>query len=923
MANRSWQRGTVLLVLMLVLLLGGAWLAWQNLSPPPLVPLADGAPVAEVSAPKAVAELPPAPALPPARTAAAEPEPWLQAWLAGAEEPLAAEPDDPRAALLRGQLTVRQQPWQHLADVEVRLTRSWLDSVLPTAADGELQSRRDEPTVRTDAEGRFALRFHPTAGELFFRIGGSGPWQDFQKVPQQPLPGRELDLGTVWLDLRGTITGLVLERDGTPVAGVQVRAVDAPLQAVAGPLGALQDLRTAGLDHYRAEGVVRGGPIPAWVAHRDQWLPFPVATSDARGHFELAGLRPGRHDLFVVPSVVRPMAWTGALAAVPVQPGRLTNLPVLWVAPTAWQSVGFADEHGEPWRGAQVQRLQGPLGCGGAPESTDGQGLALLPRVEQDGEVLFAFPAGGPWLTVPVLAGQVRVTVPRPQSFEVLLFDPQGVAVERGTVRALAAAPWLRSSDRILPGPMQPRATGRGRFQGQCPMPMLLLAAAPGFAPAVARVAPGEPVVALQMLPLAHLRVRVRDLAGQPVPGAVVHLQADENPELTFAGAQWGALRGRRVRVGSTDAAGELLVPAWPARLSLQASHPDYAPSPGPQFVPRPDQQIELVLRGRAAITGQLLLQQRAAPPGYRVRLRQVAPPGSVLDGSPWLGSQLAVVGADGAFAARSLCAGIWRLLPELPEVPSGDGPLAVAVEFLAQEVAVADGASVHVLLEGLGAAAAAPMLAGSVARDGERLAGAVVRLAPWTEPAPAPKPAAEARSRRAPPPRRRVREPVPEPTLAAEVQRAAQLWTHRRETDLFGEFRFESVPAGACELTVELPGPNGPYVAHRQVVRGLAGAASRRVEVAVRSARVMLVATADGRPLADEPLRLWQVDSDGRESAQVDALLDGRGIAEAVELPEGRWRVAPRTGHGRCEPGEFRVTAGAVLVVGVAVAGR
>ena len=45
------------------------------------------------------------------------------------EEPLALPNGATGGAAVRGRLTVRQRPWLHPAGVEVRLTRSWLDTV--------------------------------------------------------------------------------------------------------------------------------------------------------------------------------------------------------------------------------------------------------------------------------------------------------------------------------------------------------------------------------------------------------------------------------------------------------------------------------------------------------------------------------------------------------------------------------------------------------------------------------------------------------------------------------------------------------------------------------------------------------------------------------------------------------------------------
>ena len=113
---------------------------------------------------------------------------WTRSLEERIPDPLATDEDNPYSCRVRGRLTVRQRPWLHPAGLEVRLTRSWLDSVLPTeTARGDQRApASDDVSAVTDADGWFVLRFAPTAGELFFLIDQRGEWSDFQKVPRVP-----------------------------------------------------------------------------------------------------------------------------------------------------------------------------------------------------------------------------------------------------------------------------------------------------------------------------------------------------------------------------------------------------------------------------------------------------------------------------------------------------------------------------------------------------------------------------------------------------------------------------------------------------------------------------------------------------------------------------------------------------------------
>lgn len=846
---------------------------------------------------------------------------WSDQLTAPQVEPLVADEHEPRSAVLRGRLTVRQQPWIHPAGVEVRLTRSWLDSVLPVEGEGAQRApARDEPTTTTDADGCFALRFLPTADELFFLIDARGVWQDFQKVPRQPRPGEAWELGDVWLEQRGGIAGTVVTTDGQPLAGFDVRAVDEPLHALTSGFDDLEDLRNRGLEAWQPNGAMRGGPVPAWVVRRDRVLPFPTAVTDVSGRFVLRGLRPGRHDLFLLPaSGNRPASHIGSLRGIQVVAGRTTQIPAMLATASDVVSVRLVDEYEVGWKHASVSVLHGVHGFGDAPVRTDDRGHAWL-RFHAAGRtsLLFAYPDGGPWIEVAgITANHLVVTVPRPRPLEVRLFDEHDGMLTAGTVRTYASAPRFRRSDRALPVAMQPREVEPGRYLGQRPCALVVVASVPGYAPAIAQVpddANTPELLSLKLLRLGTMTVRTRDLDGSPVAGATIRVQVDSNPELQFAGAQWSALADRRVHVGTTDERGELTVPTWSARFSLQATHPDFAPSAGPHLVPVDGERVEFVLRRSAGIVGTLTLQQRRAPKGFRVRARQYAPVGDPLHGNALLQNVLAVTGDDGAFAFRGLCAGFWDLQPELPGVPTAQGATSLRSEFQSQRVVLTDGLEMHVALDAEAEPGLPSRLVGTVRRDGLNLTGAVVRL---RAAAPANDDDSDGVGPRRQHSSRHARRTGAERLVEAELVEATASYSHRCDTDLLGEFRFAALPATEhLEVRVELPSDAGLQLVHREVVPAPRDGELGRVDVALQSTRVLLVCTCDGRPLADEMLRLSRYDDKGREIARRDVLLDAAGTDDFDDLPAGEWHVRPRTGFGRIAPDRFELRPGTTTTV-------
>src|SRR5262245_33782535 len=345
------QRIVVVLGMLLLVALAGILLP-QGDEPLPVTAEAEATTAAApATAPPAVA----AP-VPSARATASAVGGWWLASLGGeTRRPLVAADDDPHALVLRGQITVRQRPWLHPAGIEIRLTRSWLDTVLPVAAGAP---ERQEPTTKTDEQGRFALRCQPDPGELFLMIDRDGAWMDFQKVPSQ-VTWFHADFGEIFVDDRGGITGTLVDGQGQPVANAAVRAVDAPLLDATSGLDDLRAERTKGLELFSASGSLRSGPMPDWVIRRDEFLPFPRTMTNAAGRFLLRGLRPGNHEVFCQQTQA-----LGSRRDVLVAPLRDTEIGTIALSPTTPVALRFVDQFDQPWVGAKVALVHRTLGFG-------------------------------------------------------------------------------------------------------------------------------------------------------------------------------------------------------------------------------------------------------------------------------------------------------------------------------------------------------------------------------------------------------------------------------------------------------------------------------------------------------------------------------------------------------------------------------
>lgn len=894
-------------IVVVAAVLAVAWFVWtagEEPVPPP--PVAANQPGAVEPAATQEASLPA-----PAARATGQDSAWWSAGLANPEASVVeAAADDSRAGVLRGRLTVRQQLFQHPAGVEVRLTRSWLDSVIPVETEpGQRTPLRDELRTSTDAHGYFVFRIVPPPTELFFLIGHRTEWQDYQKVPKLPRAGETIDLGDVFVDQRGAIEGYVTKH-GQGLANAVVRAVDDPLLDGTSGFEELLEARQLGLESYQPTGMTRGGPIPDWVARRDRFLPFPTATTDAEGKFVLRGVRPGNHNLFVRETGRFGNA-IGRSDGVLVAAGQTTDLGVIDLrSESPLLRLRFVDEDKQPWANARVALLSSITGFGGEPTTTGADGSVLLASPDPQARLLFGMPDGGPWLEVArPSGGRVRelsrdrvtppatVTVPRPRELVVTLVDSGERLLAGGTVRAYVQAETFRPVDRLLPAGLQPRQREPGIHVGRLPCPAVLVASVPGFAPAMTTASSGR--VTMKLLPLQTATVRVHDLDGRSIAGATVRAQVHGHPELRFVGAQWSALANDRVLVGTTDEQGELTVPVWPTFFSFQASHRDFAPSAGPKVLPVPGERIDLLLRGGAEVRGTLTIEMRPAPAGLRVRARQRPPDGHELATSGFLDERLAVTGADGTFSFRQLVAGIWELCPELPGVPTADGPQPGAQPWRNKRVQLDEGQELHTTIEIQQDYLAPTQVRGVVTCNGAALAGALVRL------------------RRLDPPdtkqrndvRRRFKELGDRESLAMLGPEETTAWL-RCETDAFGEFRFRDLaPNTEHELRVDVPQGGRLQFVGRRVLRSGTTTRPTEADFAMTASDVRITCLQEGRPLPNRMLRLRQVVDKETEGARFEVLLDANGQAWIEQLPIGRWTVEPMHG-GSLHPAEFAVGA-------------
>lgn len=457
----------------------------------------------------------------------------LHATAGGAQAALALRPLDPPPTPLELRLAndmavggrLVDRSGRPIAGAEVRVVPVW-ERALPAATPDPATSRIHLGNERglaawvgaTDGDGRFLVAaVPPGTWQLHVRHGGMERW-----LPTPFAVGtRDVDLGTTVVDAGVTLTGVVRDAQGQPVAGarVDVRLRTDPPRALAVDTEADGTYRVPGLDVGTIDMRARLGDVPSAAAVVD------LATDD-------------RCDL-VLPA-------TGTL------------------------ELDLVDEGDQPHGGIVVLRRE----VAGAGPPRPGRPQALRARA---GRVrLDDVPAGAAWFSVTALDGRVgrtgapltiqagqvtrqRLTLARPAVLQGVVRRPDGEPASVAEVHARhleGRATYLATAD----------LQGRWRFDDVVPGRYVVGTFGRGGAPVEREieVPAGERVeLPLDLDPAGSADVRVLDARGRSVAGALVRFR------------QAGRLVRARGPVRS-DARGRALVQDLPVGfLELHVSHPE------------------------------------------------------------------------------------------------------------------------------------------------------------------------------------------------------------------------------------------------------------------------------------------------------------------------------------------------------------
>lgn len=373
-------------------------------------------------------------------------------------------------------------------------------------------------SVTTDAQGRFAFGGVLPQGQHVLSTGMQNRMTTVVPLDARPAPGGSADVGTIRLEQSPTVTGLVVDASGQPVAGAVV--VHSTLPAAA--------TRTLGLD--------RLGESPAFVMDRPTFEPAEPAARTITEHDDFVAWRAAAGKLFRNRGI-----------SAEEDPGVMFFEPSPGMARTVLEALP-------------------------TPAVTDASGRFTMDRVSDGAVSLSARADGLGSVVVPFRGlddgGNTDVGVLRLQrgeDFSARIVDASGTALSGARVRVAMEHTFRVVGFRVFDDPTQVDGDGwfvrRGLPRGEL---MVAVQSSPGAPWSVhGPYESDEENAEVRLDPGTILRLRAVDAAGSPVAGARFMVrQGLPMGELSHAGLQ------PEVAMTAVDARGEArsdsaLVPGW------------------------------------------------------------------------------------------------------------------------------------------------------------------------------------------------------------------------------------------------------------------------------------------------------------------------------------------------------------------------
>lgn len=541
----------------------------------------------------------------------------------------------------------------------LRFESGLMSQVLRIARDTAQPPELRVARVRSDASGRFVIAGMWPSGNYYLRAGAGTETVATRMLPQTPGPGETIDVGDIVLRAGATISGVVVDEDGRPIAGALVRAADVPQQLIG--YMAVERFRPDRAILYVKGDVKHVIELPDAVRESFESLAIPQAVSLADGSFRLRSVEPG-HAIVMVTRDQRRAFVSPRLA---VRPGKRRDLGrvELGVGQTVHGQV--LDPSGHAVAGAEVLvapvTASSPYAFAGELLATDANGSFHSSGLGP-GDVVAAArrSARDPWFVTDQQSVTARLAIELPVRVQltVAVSSTTGGALTSPRIELFPGAPGKEDADLALAGFRKPVARapqqldrGRFRFRDLPAGRYLVVVSASGHAPAAERVIlTRDQQVEVVLPPSPGLEVLVTTDEGQPLAGARVTTESrGEFPRVPSRPVDWG----------TTGETGRMTIqPFATRRLLVRASHP--AKGADQRLVEQGTRAVHLVLAETGSIQGRLTDNGDRPEPGrWSISARRVASaPESAYDKAP----RLAEVASDGAFEFSGLTPGRYEV---------------------------------------------------------------------------------------------------------------------------------------------------------------------------------------------------------------------------------------------------------------------
>ncbi len=611
---------------------------------------------------------------------------------------------------------------------------------------------------KTDRDGRFLFEEVAAEGGLTLRVRPERHADLTRDIPETL--AADLDLGNLVVELGGSLAGHVLDENGNPVGGAQVKAWRR--EAAQSP----------------GAGILIFGDLAGANAR--------TAKTDASGFYRIDGLKPGEHM-----ALASAEGFTSeSVKDIQIKKGGLTPDVTITVSSGGAIEGVVVDAGGRPIEGARVAvsdtvidlsepGISGQIGRD-REVSSDANGWFRLKGLKDSSyhvaaskqgflsDYLKAVAPGTPDLRLTLRVSGVLYGVVRDQSSGEPVADFEASVRRSRFDFGVGPIPWIGDEARALRGREAAEAAGVAEEPGLfalCDLPsaeVTLKVSAEGFTDyeyGPIQVDSGARVrTDVDLTPEIQISGIVLDAHGKPAPGASVVARRSEDQDLIQGGDRVVRRSTRRIGGGSTapsltlgddhysataDEAGRFSIRGLAAgEYRLEATHPEWAPSdalPLSLAEGKRVEDLEVLLRAGGALTGTTYDADGNVLAGALVSLNKAPVPGEGLASRLRLGAGFGPDG-DGSHQAESDESGRYTIQGILPgrylasvRAPNRGGPMGGFMFAMAMEGAEESGVPVTIE-EGETATAdlhlaPAGAISGRVSEAGTPLAGVPMSL--------------------------------------------------------------------------------------------------------------------------------------------------------------------------------------------------